>query len=217
MDRGNLWRERLLPILGFPGLFAAALLLDQVWLAPKRATMSWPDAAAFWASQAPRRPQYGDTQLRLGLAYASTQRWPEAVAAYEDALRANPELEDAASGRATALSALGRGAEGRADLERFYSDHPLCAVCALSLAFWDADAGETARAIALAERAAELARERDNRTLEHDGWLAAGHWLLEQDPARALDDAQKALASVPGSATARQLSADARARLGRVS
>lgn len=209
----ELWRERVLPILAFPGLLAAVLLLDVTWMAPRRATVSWQQAAAFWEQQAARRPAYGPSQLRLAVADATLQRWKEALDAYDRALRADPDLEEAASGRATALSELGRGAEGRADLERFYAEHPQCAVCALSLALWDAAAGEADRALARAERAAELAADRADRTLEHDAWLVAAQLDLERDPVRALALARSALAAVPDSPGASQLAGEARARL----
>lgn len=216
MRARRLWRERWLPILAFPGMFAAAVLVDQAWLAPRRASLTWPQATAFWEEQAVRRPHYATTQLRLGVAYATLGRWSEALDAYDRALGSDPNLEMAASGRATALSELGRGAEGRSDLERFYGDHPLCAMCALSLALWDSASGDDSQALLRAEHAAELAAARSDRTLEHDGWLVAAQLSLEADPARALADAEKALAAVSGSAAAVDLTAKARGRLRRL-
>jgi tetratricopeptide (TPR) repeat protein len=215
MNRRELWRERWLPVLGFPGLLAAIVIADQTWLSPARTRITWSDATAFWEQQVQRRPGYGTSQLRLAVAYATEKRWPEALEVYDRALRADPDLEEAASGRATALSELGRGGEGRADLEQFYRDHPLCALCALSLALWDDAAGDRNRAVSRAERAAELAAARSERVLEHDGWLVAAQLVLDRDPARSLALAERALAVVPGSAGAAQLAAEARARLGR--
>jgi tetratricopeptide (TPR) repeat protein len=209
------WRERWLPLLAFPGLFAALILADQMWLASRRGTLTWPDATAFWEQQAAIRPGYGTSQLRLAVAYATTGRWAEALEAYDAALRADPFLEEAASGRATALSELGQPETGRADLERFYEENPLCAVCALSLALWDRAGGDIDRALARAERAAELAAARGDRALEHDGWLVAAQLALDRDPARALANAERALARVPASGSAARLAAEARARLGR--
>jgi tetratricopeptide (TPR) repeat protein len=211
---GRIWRERWVPVLAFPGLLAVLLLADQLWLAPRRATITWPEAAAFWKDQADRRPHYGTSQLRLAVAYATLQRWQEALDAYDRALQADPHLEEAASGRATALSELGRAEEGRQSLEDFYRDHPLCAVCALSLAMWDDSFGEPERALSRAEAAGRLAAARSERTLEHDGWLVAAQLALPRDPARALADAKRALAAVPGSPGAAQLLAEARARSG---
>jgi tetratricopeptide (TPR) repeat protein len=151
----------------------------------------------------------------LALAYASTNRWAEAEQAYGRALGADPDLEEAASGRATALSQLGRGDEGRAELERFYVAHPFCAVCALSLALWDDASGEKARALERAEHAAQLAAARSDRVLEHDGWITAAGFALELDPERSLADAERARAAIPASTDAARIADQARDRLWR--
>jgi tetratricopeptide (TPR) repeat protein len=206
-------RERWLSALALPAVLALLVVADRAWLSPRRAKLQWSDAVAFWEEQAPRRPRYGSSQLRLALAYASTNRWEEAERAYARALEADPHLEEAASGRATALSQLGRGAEGRAELERFYAEHPLCAVCELSLALWDDASGEKERALERAEHAAQLAAARSDRVLEHDGWITAAGFALHRDPARALVNAERALGAVPESANAARLAEEARDRL----
>lgn len=55
--------------------------------------------------------------LRQGLSALKAQHWEEALAAFEDALRLNPQLEDAWVNKAAALGTLGRNEEALAACE----------------------------------------------------------------------------------------------------
>lgn len=77
------------------------------------------EAAEQYREAASLDPRAAEPLLRLGDARADDERWEEALAAYEDALRRDPTAVDAHYKQAVVLEHLGRHGEARVAYERY--------------------------------------------------------------------------------------------------
>jgi tetratricopeptide (TPR) repeat protein len=132
-ERG-LWRERLRPLVGFPGLLLLAFLIERMVLAPSAAQRPPESGVAFWTDQAQRHPEFPLTQLRLGIECARARDFDGAKAAFERVLVLDPHSEQAAIGLDGVLRAQGDIAGTVPLMESFLQNNPGCTACEQSLA-----------------------------------------------------------------------------------
>lgn len=134
MSERSIWREYLMPILGFPGLIALAFLIEHALLEPAAQRRSPEQVLAYWKQHADDHPGFAPSQVRLALAYQAVKDWDGAAQAYARALELEPNSELYAVGRSGALRAAKRDAEAAAQMESFLAAHPECVVCSYNLA-----------------------------------------------------------------------------------
>ena len=134
MSTRRWWRDRLLPVLGFPGLILLGFLVEQLLLVPRVATRPPGESVTFWAMQAARHPDFAPVQVRLALAQRQAGNFAGARLAFERALAADPHAEDAAIGLNGALRDAGDVRGAVAQMADFLRDNPRCLVCRQNLA-----------------------------------------------------------------------------------
>ena len=66
METGGFWRDRLLPVLAFPGVLAALLLLEQGFLLPRAAERPPEATLALWQRHVEAHPDFAPSRTRLG-------------------------------------------------------------------------------------------------------------------------------------------------------
>jgi tetratricopeptide (TPR) repeat protein len=129
-----LWRERVLPLLAFPGGFALLIALEQVVLAPRSAERGPGATLSLWERHAADHPGFAPSRGRLGEERYRAGDHAGARAEFERALQLDPAYEPAVIG----LNAAIRNLEGReaaiAQLEAYFAEHPECQPCAQNLA-----------------------------------------------------------------------------------
>jgi tetratricopeptide (TPR) repeat protein len=134
MNARELWRERIRPVVGFPGLLLLAFLVERMLVAPRAAERTPESAVAYWQRQAERHPDFPLTQSRLGLEYSRVGDFAKARGAFERALASNPDAEQAAVGLNGALRAQGELPAAVAQMTEFLGRNPGCLVCEQNLA-----------------------------------------------------------------------------------
>ncbi len=134
MSTRRWWRDRLLPVLGFPGVLLLGFLLEQRLLVPRVASRAPRENVAFWAVEAARHPGFAPVQVRLALAQRRAGNLVGARQAFERALAADSHAEDAAIGLNGTLRDSGDLRGAVAQMEEFLHENPSCLVCRQNLA-----------------------------------------------------------------------------------
>jgi tetratricopeptide (TPR) repeat protein len=128
------WRDRLLPVLAFPGLILLGFLVEQIVLVPRVSSRPPEESVGFWRTQAARHPDFAPVQVRLGLAQRQAGNLTGAREAFERALAADPHAEDAAIGLNGTFRDSGDVPGAVAQMASFLRDNPRCLVCRQNLA-----------------------------------------------------------------------------------
>ena len=203
------WRDRLLPVLGFPGLLLLGFLVEQLWLAPRVASRTPEENVAFWAVEAARHPDFAPAQVRLGLAQRRAGNLVGARQAFERALLADPHAEDAGIGLNGALRDAGDVRGAVAQMESFLRDNPGCLVCRQNLASDYLTLGRVADArreidVVLSSGTPPVSPVYGPVDLRGSALLLAGRvYAASGDRQRAIELLEEGLARQPGDLQAR--------------
>lgn len=141
-----------------------------------------------------------EARVLTGRSYAELERWPEAVAAYEDALRMRPSRADAHGLLAEVLVKAGRSAEAVAHYRRFLVAYPRDVGALGSLGVLLVQGDQLPEAIELFRRALEV--DPRNAAIQRS---LAGSLLARQDIPGALEHARQAAALAPDDPLAQDL------------
>ena len=133
-----------------------------------------------------------EARMLAGRSYAELQRWPEAIAAYEDVLRMRPARADAHGLLADVLVKAGRSADAVAHYRRFLAAYPADAGALGNLGVLLVEGEQLPEAIEVFRRAVEV--EPRNAAIRRS---LAGSLLAQQDIRGALEHARQAAALAP--------------------
>lgn len=133
-----------------------------------------------------------EARVLAGRSYAELQRWPEAIVAYEDALRMRPSRADAHGLLADVLVKAGRSAEAAPHYRRFLAAYPTDVGALGSLGVLLVEGGQLPEAVEVFRRAVEV----DPRNAAVRRSLA-GSLLARRDIPGALEHARQAAALAP--------------------
>ncbi len=157
MRPGELWRERLRPLLLFPGLLALLFFVEQRILLPRAAEQQPETAVAVWERHAETHSDYAPAVTRLAQEHFEADDLEAARRGFERGLSLDPDYEPAVIG----MNAVVREADGReaaiAQLAPYFRAHPECDPCAQNLAADHLALGHLDRAMEYVE---PLVRER---------------------------------------------------------
>jgi len=203
MNARERWRERIRPVLGFPGLLLLAFVVERTVIAPYAARRTPESGVAYWERQAERHPDFALTQVRLGMEYTEVQNWVGARSAFERALAADPHCEQAAVGLNSVLRSAGDVARATELMIEFARANPGCLVCEQDIASGLLQLGRTDDAkrhieIVLAEEHPRVAPEYGPLDLRTDALALAGRiYAAAGEPDRARGYFEQALARRP--------------------
>jgi len=203
MNARERWRERIRPVLGFPGLLLLAFVVERAVVAPYAATRTPESGVAYWEQQAARHPEFALTQVRLGMEYTQVENWVGARTAFERALAADPHCEQAAIGLDNVLRSSGDVEGATAKMIEFAAANPGCLVCEQEIASGLLVLGRTDEAkqhigVVLAEEHPRVAPEYGPLDLRTDALALAGRiYAAAGEPERAREYYQQALARRP--------------------
>jgi len=157
------WKERIRPIVGFPGLILLALGIE-LWVIGE--PVASPDERlAFWEGHADSHPGYAESQVRLALEYEQRGRYEEARERFEAALAADPDSEAAAIGLNGLTRRLQGSARALAQMQAFVERHPGCRPCRQNLAYDHLELGDP-----------EAARRQIEDVLANETYVAPLHY-----------------------------------------
>jgi tetratricopeptide (TPR) repeat protein len=203
MNARERWRERIRPVLGFPGLLLLALVIERTVVAPYAAQRPPESGVAYWEKQAERHPDFALTQVRLGMEYTQMGNRVGARDAFERALAADPHCEQAAVGLNDVLRSSGDVARATEQMLEFARANPGCLVCEQDIALGLFLLGRTDEAkrhiqIVLAEEHPKVAPEYGPLDLRSDALALAGRiYAAAGERDRARDYFEQALARRP--------------------
>jgi tetratricopeptide (TPR) repeat protein len=203
MNARERWRERIRPVVGFPGLLLLAFVLERTVIAPYAARRAPESGVAYWERQAERHPDFALTQVRLGMEYTRVGNLVGARGAFERALATDPRCEQAAVGLNDVLRSSGDMAGATAKMMEFARANPGCLVCEQDiasglLALGRVDEAKRHIQIVLAEEHPRVAPEYGPLDLRTDALALAGRiYAAAGEPQRARDYFEQALARRP--------------------
>lgn len=133
-----------------------------------------------------------EARVLTGRSYAELERWPEAIAAYQDAFRMRPSRAEVHALLADALVKAGRSADAVAHYRRFLAAYPKDVGALGSLGVLLVQGDQFPEAIEMFRRALEV--DPRNAALQRS---LAGSLLATQDLSGALEHARQAAALAP--------------------
>ncbi|HTY18685.1 MAG TPA: tetratricopeptide repeat protein [Myxococcota bacterium] len=134
MNGRERWRERIRPVIGFPGLLLLAFVIERAVVMPYAARRTPEAGVQYWERQAERHPDFPLTLVRLGMEYSQAGNLVGARDAYARALAAKPDCEQAAVGLNEVLRSSGDVAGATAKMMEFAAANPGCLVCEQDIA-----------------------------------------------------------------------------------